>query len=88
MDWGGYFPLDRLIVGDCINGVGDSFFEFIDVNNSGERFLCLWVGFHTFWDSLVLLVNHELRWVTLTILVAIKVEGWAIVPRYIISSVE
>ena len=39
MDWGGYFPLDRLIVGDCINGVGDSFFEFIDVNNSGERFL-------------------------------------------------
>ena len=35
---GGYCALDRLIVSDCING-GDSFFEFIDVNNSGERFL-------------------------------------------------
>ena len=33
-----------------------------------ERFHCLWVGFHTVWDSLVLFINHELCWVTLTIL--------------------
>ena len=71
MDCGGYFAFYCLIVGDCINGVGG--FEFIDVDNSGERFYCLWVGFHMVWDSLVLIVNHELCWVTLTILVAINV---------------
>ena len=78
-------------VGDCINS-WEGGFEFIDGDNSGERFHCLWVGFHMVWDSLVLFVNQELCWVTLTILVAIKVgsssKGGAIVPRYIISNLE
>ena len=66
-------------------------FEFIDGDNSGQIFHCLWVCFHTVWDSLVLFVNHELCWVTLTLLVAIKVgysSRGAIVLRYIISNLE